>query len=191
MSRLTLEWHLRGIIEGTTEDECIRVDIEWSDALDEFRPVQRYYDAGSYTTGFAEDGRFCDAFDVPARKALNADDTVAFLDTVAHDPVRPLQERHDAAQLLDHHIWPDPPDAGPLGRGNGLAGHADRTDIDVSEWVDAGMTGKNIGPTYFAMKCVNDACTEAECLADPDVLRDEGRAECMVCGTEQPIPEYP
>lgn len=165
MTRLTLEWHLRTIRDGVAE--------------------------GAYETGWPEDGRVCDAYTVQAHEALQSDDTVAYLDAVAHDPIRRHQERYDAARLLDYHIWPDSPDAGTLGRADGLLGHADRPDIDVSEWVDAGMVAQRIGPMYFAMSCVNPSCTEGECLADPDTLRDEGTPVCMVCGTEQPEPEYP
>lgn len=149
MTRLTLEWHLRSIIDGSAP------------------------------------------LDVPAWEALHSDDPVAFLDAVAHDPTRRMQERYDAAQLMNEHIWPDSPDIGPLGRSESLCGHCDRPDIDFSEWVDAGMTGRHVGPTYFAMRCVQPDCTEGECLSDPDTLRDEDRAVCMACGAEQPIPEYP
>lgn len=190
MSRLTLEWHLRGIIEGTTEpqDEVVghfeSAGKEW--------PIRETVDEGSYTTGFEQDsGRFCDVFEVPARRALESGDPVKFLDAVAHDPTRRYQERNDAATLLNYHIWPDSPDAGTLGRADGSCGHADRPDVDVSEWLDAGLVRRNIGPTYLPQSCVNDGCTESECLADPDVLRDEGEAECMVCGTRQPEPTYP
>lgn len=160
MTRLTLEYHLRAIVQGVPD--------------------------GAYTTGFPSDGRVCDAYDVPAHAALHSDDPVAFLDAVAHDPIRRYQERHDAAELLNHHIWPDSPKSNE----NGVI-PAERDDIDVSEWLEAGMVRESIGPTYFAMRCVQDECMEGECLADPDTLRDEGRAECMVCGTQQPEPQYP
>ena len=204
MSRLTLEWHLRGIVEGTVEAVCVRQDIEWCDLLERWnRTGKRYYadpsvegnteqnpsqaDAGSYTTGFTqESGDFCSAFDVPAHEALNSGDPVAFLDAVAHDPIRPFQERNDAATLLDYHIWPE----SPKSNANGVI-DANRDDVDVSEWLDAGMTAKSVGPTYFPMRCANPDCMEGECLADPDTLRDEGIPVCMVCGTEQPVPEYP
>lgn len=198
MTRLTLEWHLRGIVEGTTEAEVVRLDItpgshykrrEWSitkryygDPTDEER--KRVYEegaeAGSYTTGFTqESGDFCDAYDVPAWEALNSRDPVRFLDAVAHDPFRRAQERHDSAALLNYHIWPDSP------RDTNQFADARRDDIDVREWT----ARKGVGPTYFSMRCKE--CLEGECLADPDIHRDEGRAVCMTCGTEQPVPEYP
>lgn len=204
MTRLTLEWHLRGIVEGTVEPICVRQDIEWCDLLERWdRTGDRYYadptvegtyeqvdtraEAGSYTTGFTqESGDFCSAFDIPASKALKSDDTVAFLDAVAHDPTRRYQERYDAAVLLDFHIWPD----SPKSHENGVI-DAERDDIDVSEWVDQEMVGKDIGPTYLPARCSNPECTEGECLADPDVLRDKGVAVCMMCDTEQPNPVYP
>lgn len=160
MSRLTLEWHLRGIMEGVP--------------------------GGAYSTGWPSDGRTCDAFDVPASEALRSDDPVAYLDAVSHDPIRRHQERYDAAQLLDHHIWPDSPKSDE----NGVIA-CERDDIDISEWLDAEMVGRSVGPTYFAMRCVNSDCMEGECLADPDTLRDEGKAVCMLCGTQQPEPVYP
>lgn len=159
MTRLTLEYHLRAIRDGVPDD--------------------------AYTTGLPSDGRVCNAYDVQAGEALRADDTVAYLDAVAHDPIKPFQERNDAAALLDYHIWPESP------RSTNSFHNADRDDIDVSEWIDAGMTRTNIGPTCFPMRCVNPDCNEGECLADPDTLRDEGTAVCMLCGTEQPMPEYP
>lgn len=200
MTRLTLEWHLRGIIEGTTEPVCVRQDIEYG-VGERYWPTKKYYadpntednreqrsqaEAGSYTTGFTQDsGDFCDAFDVPALKALNADDTVAYLDAVAHDPVKRFQERYDVAALLDYHIWPD-------SRSVTNPFHdVTREDIDVSEWIYAGMTGQSIGPTYFAMDCANPNCMEGECLSDIDKLRETGVSICSVCGTEQPVPEYP
>lgn len=203
MTRLTLKWHLRGIVEGTVEAVCVRQDIEPDEALGGWKKTgKRYYadphvegnteqrsqaDAGSYTTGFTqESGDFCDVFEVSARRALDAEDTVKFLDAVAHDPSRCHQERYDAAQLLDYHIWPD----SPKSHENGVIS-AERDDIEVSEWLDAGMNGTDVGPTYFAMRCVQDGCMEGECLADPDTLRDEGRSVCMVCGTQQPEPVYP
>ena len=204
MTRLTLHWHLRGIVEGTTVAECVRVDLDhYSEWSDRWWPGQRYYTdpnvegykqhesqsaANSYTTGFRQDcGEFCDAFSIRAHEALHAEDTVKYLDAVAHDPTKRHQERYDAAQLLDYHIWPDSPDAGSLGRGL----QADRHDIDVREFLDAGMGRRSVGPTYMAMRCVNPDCSEGECLCDWDTLRDENRAECMVCGTEQPRPQYP
>lgn len=203
MTRLTLEWHLRGIIEGTVEAECVRHDIE-PGVGDRHWPTTQYYadptvegnreqvpsqaEAGSYTTGFTqESGDFCDTFDVPAHKALNSDDPVKFLDAVAHDPVRPPQQRFDAAALLNEHIWPDAP---RNSHSNSFA-LIERDDIDYEAWIESGMTRRTDPPMYFAMECVNSTCKEGECLADPDTLRDEGIAVCMICGTEQPEPEYP
>lgn len=202
MTRLTLEYHLRGIIKGTVEAVCVRQDIEPDEALGGWKKGRRYYadphvegnreqrsqaDAGSYTTGFTqESGDFCDVFDVPAREALESGDPVAYLDAVAQDPVRPHQERYDAAALLDYHIWPDSPKSDE----NGVIA-AERDDVIVSEWTEAGMVGKNVGPTYFPVRCANPDCMEGECLADPDTLRDEGISVCMVCGTQQPEPQYP
>lgn len=159
MTRLTLEWHLRAIRDGVPDE--------------------------AYTTGWPEDGRTCDAFHIPVYEVLRSDDPVRYLDAIAHDPTRPLDERNDAAALLDHHIWPESP------REGNVFSNAERDDIDVSEWIEAGMTNMRIGPTYFPMRCVSDDCMEGECLADWDILREEDRAVCMVCGTEQPIPEYP
>lgn len=204
MTRLTLEWHLRGLIHGATSAEQVRLDIgpgshrksrEWhvrqryyGDPTDEAR--KRVYDAAAaangYTTGFTQaSGEFCDALDVPARQALESGDPVAYLDAVAHDPTRRHQERHDAAQLLGYHIWPEPP------RSTNSVTDAERDDVSVDEWHEAGMRRPHVGPTYLPMRCVSDDCMEGECLADWDVLAETGRAECMVCGTEQPIPEYP
>lgn len=163
MSRLTLEWHLKAIMEGVPDD--------------------------AYSTEFPQNGRVCTAFDVPAGEALRSTDTVAFLDAVAQDPVRPFQERNDAAELLNHHIWPESPDAGTLGRSESLLGHCDRSDIDFNEWTESNMTGRKIGPTYFSLSCPE--CLEGECLADPDILKSEGEAVCMTCGTEQTVPDYP
>lgn len=167
MTRLTLEWHLRGIIEGTTDGACVRADIEYGPG-DRYWATKRYYTdpstndfqeydsqskADSYTTGFRQDcGEFCDVIDVPARDALNSDDPVTFLDAVANDPARRAQERNDAAWLLSRHIWPD-------------------------------------GELCHALRC--DTCLEGECLCDPDVLRDYDRVVCMTCGTEQSRPAYP
>lgn len=184
MTRLTLEWHLRGIIEGPTasQDEI----VGYEEVVGKEYPIREQVDDGSYTTGFTqESGRFCDAYDVPAWEALNSDDPVQYLDAVAHDPLRRFQERNDAATLLNYHIWPESPDT------TNTFANAERDDIDVSEWINAGMTAKSIGPTYFPMRCVKSGCMEGECLADPDILRDEGVPVCMVCGTEQPIPDYP
>lgn len=191
MSRLTLHWHLRGIIEGTTEptsrvSNANRVKVE--DGEDIVIPKEYEQEEGSYTTGFTQDsGDFCPALDVPAQRALRADDAVAFLDKVAHDPIQTPQVRHDAAQLLNWHIWPDARDAGTLGRSTSLCGHCDRPDIDFNEWLDAGMVGPSIGPRYTPLQCAG--CRNEETLADPDVLRATGRAVCMSCGTEQDIPD--
>lgn len=164
MSRLTLEWHLRAIRDGVPDRAA--------------------------STGFPTDGRTCDSYTVSAGKALRSSDPVAFLEAVANDPIKPLVERTDAASLLNHHIWPDSPDAGTLGRADGLAGHTDRPDIDFREWIDADLVRSN-RPMYLSMDCANPKCTEGECLADPDVLRDDGVPVCMVCGTEQSTPTYP
>ena len=197
MTRLTLEWHLRGIIEGTTEPECVRVDIEYDNVLERHWPTTYYYadphvegnaeqrgqhEAGSYTTGFTqESGDFCDVFEVPARRALNSGDPVRFLDAIANDPTRSYQQRHDAAQLLNYHIWPEAP------KSPESESALSRDDIDVREW----SVRRSIEPKYFSARCVSESCREGECLADPDVLRDEGRPVCMACGTEQPVPAYP
>jgi len=184
MSRLTLEWHLRGIVEGTTDIE--REVVGYEESVGKRWPIREVVDEGSYTTGFTRDsGHFCDVSEVPVRRALAAEDTVAFLDTLAHDPTKRFQVRNDAAWLLDKHIWPDSP------RHTNSIHNAEREDITVAEWSDAGLVRTNIGPTYLPPRCVNPDCSEGECLADPDALRDDGSAVCMVCGTEQPIPEYP
>lgn len=132
MTRLTLRWHLRGIVEGTTEPVCVRVDLDpekpWDDPkyedwgrlragvryyadpyVEDNREQREYHDANSYTTGFTqESGDFCDAFTQPmARRALRADDAVAYLDGVAHDPTAPPDWRNDAAWLLSHHVIPE------------------------------------------------------------------------------------
>ena len=201
MTRLTLEWHLRGIIEGTVEPECVREDVEYDEVLERYWPIGSYYadphvegnteqrgqhEAGSYTTGFTqESGDFCDVYEVPAHEALRSDDPVQFLDAVAHDPTRRFQERNDAAQLLKYHIWPDAP------RDTNTFSDVERDDVDSSEWVRDGMTRRSIPSGCHPMRCTNPRCHEGECLADPDTLRDEGRPVCMVCGTEQPIPAYP
>lgn len=159
MSRLTLYWHLRAIQEGVPTE--------------------------AYSTGFPTDGRVCTAFTIHTGEAFGSGDIVAYLDAVANDPIRPFQERVDAAALLSHHIWPDAPrDTNPFS-------DVERDDVDVTEWIDAGFTRTGLDPSCFSMRCVNDGCQEGECLADPDVLRDEGRPVCMVCGTEQPLPDYP
>jgi hypothetical protein len=200
MTVLTLEYHLRGIVRGTTNPECVRQDISpdqhTSNAWD--RTGNRYYtdpttdgyeqydsqiEASSYTTGFSQQsGEFCDCFAVHAQEALNSDDTVAHLDIVANDPTVRYQRRIDAAQLLEFHIWPD----APMSDIRSLP--ANREDIVIGEWIDAGMTTQKISPTYRSLGCVNSDCQEIECLADIDLLRETGRAECMACGTEQPIP---
>lgn len=148
MSRLTLEWHLRAIIEGPTEPT--EKVVGHKEVGGKKYPIRETVDEGSYTTGFTQDsGRFCDAFDVRAHKAIRSGDPVKYLDGIANDPTVRYQRRYDAAQLLDYHIWPDSPDAGTLGRSEGLCGHADRLDVDVSEWLDAGLKRRNIGPTYL------------------------------------------
>ena len=189
---------LTGNYRGTTEPECVRVDLkEYSEYIERWTIETRYYtdssteeyeeydsqaEADSYTTGFVQDsGEFCDVFSVRAYTALQADDTVQYLDCVAHDPTKRFQERSDAAQLLSWHIWPDPSDS------QNEFELLDRNDIELSEW-DRRI--KN-DPMCLPMECVNNECTEGECLSDLDTLREEERAVCMVCGTEQPIPEYP
>jgi len=162
MTRLTLEWHLRAIRDGT-EDEA-------------------------YATGFPLDGRVCTAFDVRAGEALRSSDTVQYLDAVAQDPFKTPQERWDAASLLNHHIWPDDPDAGNLSRSTSLLGHTDREDIDFEEWTEAGMTNVSSG-NYFSIRC--DRCLEGECLADPDIHARLGIPVCMTCGLIQPKARYP
>lgn len=158
MTRLTLEYHLRAIRDGTTDE--------------------------AYSTGFPLDGRVCTAYDVPASKALRSPDVVRYLDAVAQDPHRHYQERTDAASLLNHHIWPDNPDAGTLGRSESLLGHTDRPDINFSEW-----NTRRARNTYSPAFC--ERCEEGECLSDPDCHRTLGIAVCMSCGLIQPVPDYP
>lgn len=196
MSRLTLYWHLRGIVEGVTNPECVRVDLKtyfggrwWPETryytdptVEGYRQYESTAKADSYTAPFDQDcGEFCDALSIRAYKALHADDTVQYLDNVAHDPTKRFQERGDAAQLLSWHIYPDAP------RVRNDFEVLERDDIDPSEW----DRRTNYTPLCLPMECVNDDCTEGECLADPNTLRDEDRAVCMVCGTEQPMPMYP
>lgn len=200
MTRLTLEYHLRGILQGTVSAVCVRQDIEPDEALGGWKKTgRRYYadphvegnreqrsqaEAGSYTTGFTqESGDFCDVFDVPAREALESGDPVAYLDAVAQDPHRRYQERYDAATLLDYHIWPDD----PRSHANGVI-DAERDDIDVSEWLEAGMTRGSSG-CYFSASC--ERCGEGECLSDPDCHARLGIPVCMTCGLIQPEPQYP
>lgn len=178
MTRLTLHWHLRGIINGPEDPEDKIIGYE-EIAGKEF-PIREESYEGSYTTGFTqESGDFCGALDVPASRALNAEDTVKFLDSLANDPTVRYQVRYDSAWLLDNHIWPESPKSrGRLG--------IEREDIDMSEWPKRG----SVGPTYLTPSCDNDSCGEAECLADPDILRETGDAVCMACGSKQSIPEY-
>lgn len=179
MTRLTLEWHLRGIVAGTVEPECVRVDLDdYSEYSERWWPGKRYYadphvedndeqrsqaGAGSYTTGFDQmSGAFCDAYsESMARQALNSSDPVAYLDAVAHDPAKPMDWRFDAAELLSHHIVPlsDKPDG----------------DLKFPE-------------TYWSpAKCPE--CLNEETLFDVD--RPDAPCRCTVCDRPMPQPEYP
>jgi hypothetical protein len=207
MTRLTLEWHLRGIVEGVVNPVCVRQDIKPDDQLGGWdKTGTRYYadphvennreqrtqaGASSYTTGFTQSsGDFCDAFEVPAREALDASDTVRFLHGVCKDPVRGFQERADAARLLTIHIWPNEPNNTGLRVADGHTIHATRDDIDFSEWFEKGLVRTQHKPRCEPLKCPN--CRNEENFWDFDPV-DEGTAHepeirCN-CGWEPPEPE--
>lgn len=160
MTELTLRWHLRGIVEGVTEPTTEVVGYE-TDAAGEW-PIREETDPGSYSTGFPDDGRFCDAYDRSlAVEALDAPDVVAFLDAVAHDPARPAEWRFAAVELLSHHVMPrdDSPDGSPT--------------LPVSYW--------------SAVECPE--CHEQEVLFDPAQPDDPCR--CPGCDVSISQPDYP
>ena len=162
MNTVRLEYHLRCIAEGTTDE--------------------------AYASGFPRDGRVCTAFAVPARKALESSDTVAYLVCRARDPVVSVTERCDAARLLSAYVWPDAANSGVCGRGDGLV-MPSRDDVTCSEWVESGCVRSRVPESCSVLRCTE--CGEGECLAEPSVLKERGVAACMRCGAEHPQPEYP
>lgn len=78
VTRLTLHWHLREVASGTT---CIG---------GESHEYDQYLDNESSK--------------VLAENALDHDDSVVYLDELAHEPTVPTELRKDAEQLLTTHI---------------------------------------------------------------------------------------
>lgn len=166
MTRLTLEYHLRTIRDGTT-------DNAHSTGMGKYHP---------------DNGDCCVALEESmAAQALQTDDPVAFLDAVAHDPVQPMQWRFDAQELLETHIMerrciPDIEDRSIF------------TDDDDShevrnEFIDARRDGELPKKSmqsdhWWPAECPN--CGEGEVLYDPDARKPQ----CH-CGTPIPQPTYP
>lgn len=83
MTKLTLQWHLRAITNGVPENA-------FSTDVGQNAP---------------QNGFVCDAFPTRlARLALESEDSVKYLDTVAHDPSIPFNWRASAEQLLSSHV---------------------------------------------------------------------------------------
>lgn len=163
-TNLSLEYHLRGIVEGTTEDVCVRVDFDPAHYVGGRNwPERRHYDEGSYTTGYDhQSGDFCDAYPTSlAAEALRADDPVAFLDTVTRDPARPQDDRFAAADLLSTHVM-------PFGDGPN-----DAIQLPVAFW-----------DTVACPKCRSH-----EALFD--VTRPGDPCRCVGCDVSIPEPSYP
>lgn len=183
MTRLTLYWHLRTIVEGVPEVEATLVDEENS---------ERDYSKDYYSTGSGEytpkDGRVNDSYDSTlAIDALNSEDFVAYLDAVSHDPCVPMHWRFEASELLSTHIYERRLISTEEKRGIPPGQSTEEAELR-NAFVNSDLPKKSMRPGHWdPVQCPN--CGEGECLFDVD--RPDEPNHCTVCGTQVPLPSYP
>lgn len=188
MTRLTLYWHLRTIVEGIPPIEATPVE-EDEYGVTEWEHSEDYSDTGSGEYA-KKNGCVNASYDSTlARDALNADDPVVYLDGVAHDPCVPMDWRFEAQELLSHHIMERRSIC--LDERRGILRQSDEDMKSRNEFVQARSDGDIPKPSmqsdyWWPVECPN--CKEKECLFDVD--RPEEPNHCLNCGTKIPIPSY-
>lgn len=191
MTRLTLYWHLRTIVEGIPETEAIPAEEDEYGVV-EWEYTEDYSDTGSGPHA-KTNGCVNTSYDSSlAADALNSEDPVAYLDAVAHDPCVPMDWRFDAEELLSHHIM----ERRLICHEEKRSTLKDTEDPAYAEMRNAFVTARREGELpkpsmqsgfWGSVECPN--CGEGECLFDVD--RPEEPNHCVGCGTKIPLPEYP
>lgn len=183
MTKLTLQWHLRNIIEGVPN--CEGVPIE----EDEFGVTEWNYPRDYASTGsgpYAKKNKDVNVFydKTLASNALNSDDSVAYLDAVAHDPCVPFDWRIDAEELLSHHIM----------ERRLICLEEKRSIMNEGlsqmrkDFLNSDLPCKSMQSNYWtSISCPE--CLEGECLFDVD--RPQEPNHCLNCGTKISRPKYP
>jgi ribosomal protein S27E len=187
MTRLTLHWHLRNIIEGVPDCEAIPVE------RDEFGVTKWERPTDYAVTGSGEHAKKNGCVNVfydkhLASKALNSTDTVAYLDAVAHDPCVPVEWRVDAEELLSHHIMERRLICSEEKRSIMREENAEMRNSFSQAILNKELPKRSMQSGYWnSVSCPN--CGEGECLFDVD--KTEEPNHCLGCGTRIPLPTYP
>ena len=180
MTKLTLYWHLRNIVEGVPNCEGVPVEE------DEFGVTKWEYPPDYTSTGtgpYAKKNGCVNVFYNKnlAAQALNSDDCVAYLDAIAHDPCVPIDWRTDAEELLSHHIME-----------RRLICHEEKRSIANNskirnEFIASQLPKKSMQSSFWSpVSCPN--CLEKECLFNVDKPSEPNH--CLNCDTKIPIPNY-
>lgn len=183
MTRLTLHWHLRNIIEGVPDCEPVPVE------RDEFGVTKWEYPRDYASTGtgpYAKTNADVNVFydKTLASHAYHANDSVAYLDAVAHDPCVPSDWRVDAEELLSHHIMERRLICLDENRGVMSEGFSDMR----AAFINADLPSKSMQSDYWTpVSC--PTCSESECLFD--VTNPAEPNQCLTCGETINHPEYP
>lgn len=187
MTRLTLYWHLRNIVEGVPECESYPVEE------DEFGVTEWGYSPDYASTGtgpYAKKNGCVNVFYDRhlASHALNSPDGVAYLDSVAHDPCVPIDWRTDAEELLSHHIMERRLICSEEKRGIMNCKNPEMRNSFSKAQIDHELPKKSMQSNFWsAVSCPN--CNEGECLFDVDNPKEPNH--CLGCGTKIQIPKYP
>lgn len=183
MTKLTLHWHLRNIIEGVPE--CKMIPVEKDEfGVTEWEQTTDYSSTGSgeYAKKNGEVNIFYNK--TLASKALNADDSVKYLDAVAHDPCVPFEWRTDAEELLSHHIM----ERRLICREEKRSIMRKGMSKIRNDFIKSDLPKRSMQSDYWStISC--SKCLEGECLFDVDKPQEPNH--CLNCGTKIPVPKYP
>lgn len=179
MTRLTLHWHLRNIIEGIPPCESKPIERDEFGVTKWERPPDY---AGTGSGEYAKKNGVVNVFydKTLASHALTSDDSVAYLDAVAHDPCVPFDWRIDAQELLSHHIMER--------RLRCLEETRKIMNEMRLKFVESELPKKSMQSNHWNIaSCPN--CLEKECLFNYDKPAEPNH--CLNCGRKIPIPNYP
>lgn len=183
MTKLTLYWHLKTIIKGVPEVKSKPV------SRDEYGVTDREYTDNFYETGSGKhskkNGCVNDSYNEHiAFQALYSEDSVAYLDSVAHDPCVPYQWRVDASELLSHHIMERR--VIPTGEKRSIFNDDNRS--MRNDFIESDLPKRSMQSSRWTLISCK-TCNEIECLFDVD--QKEEPNHCLNCNTKIPIPKYP
>lgn len=179
MTRLTLYWHLRNIVDGVPKSKISPIKKD-KFGVTKWKKVTNYTSTGSgeYAKKNGEVNIFYNK--TLALEALNSDDIVKYLDAVSHDPCVPIDWRIDASELLSHHIME-----------RRLISTKEKRSLKSTirnNFITSDLPKKSMQSDFWtSISC--SKCLEKECLFNVDNPQEPNC--CLNCGETILLPEYP